>query len=507
MPQKQIAIQEQKQVQVQRLTAQQMLGVHLLEMPLTELEQRVNAELDDNPALESGERDADADGTVERLEASVPDGDDGYEERFDNQTEREEFSDALNAAFESIGSDDRMPDFSYSSRDNQSAEYEEMVYGDRVSFYDRLKEQMGERILTDEQREVMEYLIGSLDDDGLLRKDLDTICDEMAIYHHTDVSVGDIERVLHILQGFDPPGIGARSLQECLLLQIQRKPASEWKGRMEKVVRDYFDAFTKRHWGKIAAALSLTDEQTEALQAEMRRLNPKPGTALGETEGRSIQQITPDFIVETADDGSISFMLNGGDIPDLHISSTFTDLLKNYQKEKDGMTRKDKEALLYTKEKVGKAQDFINAVRQRQLTMSKTMKAIIGMQRKFFQEGDETELRPMKLKDVAERTRLDISTISRVSNLKYVQTRWGIFPLKFFFSEGYTADDGQEMSTRRIKVILKETIDGEDKRRPLSDEALTELMREKGFPIARRTVAKYREQLGIPVARLRKEYK
>ena len=251
-----------------------------------------------------------------------------------------------------------------------------------------------------------------LDDDGLRRKELDTIADELAIYHHIDVSTADIEEVLRVLQTFDPPGIGARNLQECLLLQIRRKPDSVWKERMEKVVRNHFEAFTKKNWNKIVAALGLTDEQAETLQTEIHRLNPKPGAALGETEGRSIQQITPDFIVDTGDDGTLTFSLNRGDIPELHISPTFTELLKNYQENKETMTRKDKEALLYTKEKVSKAQDFINAVRQRQITMATTMRAIIDIQRKFFQEGDETELRPMKLKDVAKRTGLDLSTIS-----------------------------------------------------------------------------------------------
>lgn len=496
MPQKLVNIQEQKQQQVQRLTAQQMLNVHLLEMPLTELEQSINAEIDDNPALEISE-----DGRETRSETD----DEQITETFEQQTEREERADALDAALENIGRDDEMPEYHYSLRDNQAAEYEEIVYGDPVSFYDKLREQMGEQMLTEKQEQIMEYLIGSLDDDGLLRKDLDSICDELAIYHHLDCSLKEISEVLHILQEFDPPGIGARNLQECLLLQIKRKPDSIWKERMEKVIKNYYDAFTKKHWNKIATALSLDEEQTETLRTEIHRLNPKPGAALGETEGRNTQQITPDFIVETTDDGVVTFMLNRGNVPELHISQTFNDLLKSYQENKQGMTRKDKEALLYTKEKVTRAQEYINAVKQRQLTMTKTMKAIIDLQRKFFQEGDETELRPMILKDVAERTGLDISTISRVSNLKYAQTRWGMFPLRFFFSEGYTTADGEEMSTRKIKVILKETIDAENKHQPLSDEALTKMMKEKGFPIARRTVAKYREQLGIPVARLRKE--
>lgn len=500
MAQKLIQTQTERQQLQQRLTAQQMLQVRLLEMPLTQLEQSINAELDDNPALESAPSDDAFDDNGEQLREER-DGDESFEE----QTEREEREDALDAALDSIGKDDQMPEYDRSIRSDQGAEYEEIVYGDTVSFYDKLKEQMGEQVLTDAQRQVMEYLIGSLDDDGLLRKDIETISDELAIYHNIDVSPQQIREVLGILQEFDPPGIGACSLQECLLLQVSRKPDSPQKELLRRVIADYFEEFTKKHWNKIQAALSLTDEQVAALQAEIRRLNPKPGASLGETQGRNVQQITPDFIVDTADDGSISFYLNRGNLPELYVSPSFSDMLKAYQDNKKGMSRQEKEALLYTKEKVAKAQGFIDAIRKRRQTMYLTMKTIIDLQRPFFQEGDETEIRPMILKDVADRTGLDISTISRVSNVKYAQTRWGTFPLRFFFSDSYTTEDGEEMSTRKIKMALKELIGQEDKGSPLSDESLTGEMKKRGFPIARRTIAKYREQLGIPVARLRKE--
>ncbi len=495
MAQKLIQTQRQEQKLQQRLSQQQMLQVKLLEMPLAEFEESIAMEIDDNPALETVSTD-DALYDEERTTDE--------QESFEEQTEREEREDALEKALENIGRDDEMP-ATFHSENNRNADYEEMVYGDTTSFYDKLKEQIGEQELNETEHEVMEYLIGSLDDDGLLRKDLETISDELAIYHNIYVSSDDILLILKKLQTFDPPGIGARSLQECLLLQIDRKPASWVKTQLKKVFRDHFDAFTKKHWRKIQDALDLDDVQVIELQDEIRKLNPKPGASLGETMGRSLQQITPDFIVDTADDGTVTFALNRGSVPELKVSPSFTEMVDAYKNNRDGMSRQTKEALLYAKEKVDKAQGFIEAVKQRRHTLDVTMKAIIDWQRRFFQEGDEADLRPMILKDIADKTGLDISTISRVSNQKYAQTRWGTFPLRFFFSDGYVTDSGEELSTRKMKVALKEIIDGEDKKKPLSDEALTAKMSEKGFPIARRTVAKYREQMGIAVARLRKE--
>ena len=486
-----------------------MLQVKMLEMPLNELEDNINAELDDNPALETENPDDALMGEGNEDRSALDDSDNSNDDEFGDdayeaQSEKEERKDELDQALESIGKDDQMPDYNTDRYNTQNADYEEMVYGDTTSFYDKLKEQMDMQILTDKEKQIMEYLIGSLDEDGLLRKDLDSICDELIIYHNIDVSEKEIEHVLHKLQSFDPAGVGGRSLQECLLLQVKRLPKGVLRKTMEEVFEDYFDEFTKKHWDKIKSGLELNETQLETLKDEIRKLNPKPGASLGETDGRNMQQINPDFIVDTADDGTITFTLNRGNMPELTVSPSFTDMIETYKRHKDQMSRKDKEALLYAKEKVDKAQGFIEAIKQRRHTLIITMKAIIDIQRQFFLDGDEADLKPMILKDVAERTKLDISTISRVRIEKYVQTKWGVFPLKFFFTDSYTTEDGEELSTRKIKIALQHLIENEDKKKPLSDDAISKVMKEKGFPIARRTVAKYREQLGIPVARLRK---
>ena len=511
MSQKLIQTQEQKLQQVQRLSQQQMLQVHLLEMPLTELEQNVNAELDDNPALETSSPDDVFDGNhVEGSESTYGDDqrttDSTDNDEFASQNEREERDDALTAALERIGGgDDDMPTAGYTGGSGaDSADYEEMVYGDTTSFYDKLKEQMGETELTDKDEQIMEYVIGSLDSDGLLRKDSESICDELAIYHGLDCTTADVDRVVGILQTFAPAGIGAHSLQECLLLQIKRRPNDNLKPLMQKVVSEHFDEFTKKHFDKIRSALGVDADTAERVQAELRRLNPKPGSSLGETEGRNIQQITPDFIVDTDDNGNVTFTLNGGNIPELKVSPSFTEMMEAYKNNKASMSRRDKEALLYAKEKVERARGYIEAIKVRRHTLTVTMQAIIDWQKRFFQDGDEADLKPMILKNIADKTGLDISTISRVSNIKYAQTNWGTFPLRFFFSDGYTTGEGEELSTRKIKLALKDLIGKEDKKKPMSDDALTKALAKLGYPIARRTVAKYREQLGLPVARLRK---
>lgn len=500
MSQKLIQEQTQKLAQQQRLTQQQMLFVKMVEMPLNELEDSVLAELDDNPALEAGNKETDDD-ILSTDGASATD----TEETFMEKSEREEREEALDSALEGLGSDDEMPTVSSGRQMQNNADYEEIVYGDTTSFYDKLKEQMGMEELTETQQDIMEYLIGSLDDDGILRKPLDSISDELAIYHNIDASEQEIERLLKILQGFDPAGIGARSLQECLLLQIDRKPDGRLKELMRQVIERHYDAFLKKHWDKIQSDMNLTALQKDSLREEILKLNPKPGASLGETEGRNLQQITPDFIVETdEDERTVSFSLNYGNIPELTVSPSFTEMVDTYRNNKQGMNRQEKEALLYAKEKVDKAQGFIDAIKQRRHTLCLTMKAIIECQRSFFLEGDEADLKPMILKDIADKTGLDISTVSRVANAKYAQTKWGTFPLKFFFSDGYVSADGEEASTRKLKLTLKEIVEKEDKRHPLSDDSLAEMMKGKGFPIARRTIAKYREQLGIPVARLRR---
>ena len=501
MSQNQGQIQEQRLEQRlgQAITQQQLLHAQLVEMPLPQLLERIDTEMNDNPALETAAEKLDFPENLDNPDSSDYDTPDDY----DSQREREDRLSALDEALQGIGRDDEdLPVFH--GGNNVGEEREEMVYGEATSFYDQLREQLSFWELTEREHDIMEYLIGSLDDDGLLRKSLSQIGDELAIYHNIDATEKEIESVLHQLQEFDPAGIGARSLQECLLLQIDRRDDSRLKTLMQRVINDFFDEFTKKHWDKIQSALRLSDVQAKALFQELRHLNPKPGASLGETVGRSIQQITPDFIIDTQDDGIITFTLNNAEVPDLQVSQSFADSMKEYQQNSQNLSRQTKEALLYIKKKVEAAQNFIEAIHMRRRTLTLTMQAIIPLQRPFFLDGDEASLRPMILRDVAEKTGLDISTISRVSNSKYAQTRWGTFPLRHFFSDSYATGDG-EASTRQIKAVLRDIIDAEDKHKPLSDEALTAALADKGFPIARRTVAKYREQLGIPVARLRSE--
>ncbi len=495
MVQRLVQTQEQKLIQQQRLTQQQMLQVRLLEMPLAELEQSVQAEIDDNPALETTPSE-----DTDLSESSEPDTAESYEESI----EREERADALDTALQNMGGDDEMPEPESNKYYTSSAELEEITYGDQRSFYDQLKEQMRETELTAHQQDIMEYLIGSLDSDGLLRKPLDTIADELAIFHSMDVSEKEVEEILTLLQGFDPAGIGARSLKECLLLQIERRPDTPIRRWMLEVITHYFKEFMNKQWSRINEHLNLSDELLNQVQTEILKLNPKPGSSMGETEGRNLQQITPDFVVDTNDDGTISFYINKGRVPDLYVSPSFSNLLKGYQENKQSMSRQDKQALLYAREKVERAKGYIDAVKQRRHTLYITMKTIIDLQRQFFLEGDENDLKPMVLKDIAERTGLDISTVSRVCNSKYAQTRWGIFRLRHFFSESVKTESGEEMSTRKLKAVLHEMISSEDPKKPLNDDQLAREMKNQGYAIARRTVAKYREQLGIPIARFRK---
>ncbi len=496
-------IQEQKLTQQQKLTqnvsVQQLLQAQLTELPITQLLERINTEMNDNPALEVSADDADNPDYADVSDNSEPS--DNYESSSDY--EQEERQTALDAALESIGRDDEdLPVYYQGAQHGEVSE--DSVFGQTESFIDLLNEQMNMTELSEQERDIMEYLIGSLDDDGLLRKPLESISDELAIYQGINASPDEIEKVLFLLQRFDPAGIGARTLQECLTLQVQRREPSRLRDLMERALQQHFDLFTHKHWHKLQQALKLNDLQAQTLIAELRKLNPKPGASISETVGRSLQQITPDFIVDTHDDGTVTFTLNTGEIPELRVSQSFTDTLKEYQTDKEHMSSQLKEALLYTKKKVDAAQGFIEAIRMRRHTLTVTMRAIIQWQHRFFEDGDEASLRPMILKDIAEKTGLDLSTISRVSNSKYAQTRWGTFPLRHFFSDGYVTADGQELSTRKLKAILREIIEAEDKKKPLSDDALKKLLDEKGFPIARRTVTKYREQMGIPVARLRK---
>ena len=497
-------IQTQSLQQTQTLSPQQVLQVRLLEMPVSELEQRVKNEIIENGALEESDHFSEADDSYnsDTQDDAYETGEGGMEAYSDLvSSPSKELKDALG----DYRNSDEVPDYLLKNYP-QNDTVETIEYSDTISFYEQMKEQMNECKLTEKQKMLMEYLIGSLENDGLLKKPLSTLADELEVYHNEQTTVEELEQVLHILQDFEPAGIGARSLQECLQIQIRRDERfhTPLKQKEYRIVTQFYEEFTHKRWDKIQQRMKLTDQEVELLQKEIRKLNPRPGSSMGEIVGHNYQQVVPDFIVETDDDGTITMTLNQGDVPELKISDSFLDLLKQYDQGRQKISRSEKDALLYTKQKIEKAQIFIDAIRQRRHTLTVTMQAIIDLQRPFFLEGDELLLKPMILKDVAERTGLDISTISRVSNSKYVQTNYGIYPLKWFFSDGYTTDDGQEIATRKIQNALKEIIENEDKKKPLSDEVLTQMLNQKGFPIARRTVAKYREQLGIPVARLRK---
>lgn len=520
------AEQRAEQLQVQRLSQQQMLQVSLLAMPITELEERVATEIYDNPALEVRQYDNNrgAEGAISCDESSdnaaqdepfraanepLSRDDDGdtYGDGDDDiaaVTEREERDAALDAALAGLGGDDDMP-VTYGGGAQQTAqESTAAVYGAQTSFYEQLLQQVAETDLEGRERYAAEYIVGSVDDDGYLRKDNATLSDELAIYHDIDMSEEEIARIVSTVQSFDPPGIAAHDLRECLLLQIERRRDDELKPLMRAAIERCYEAFTKKHRDRIAATLHIGEALTQAVTDELRRLNPKPGASLGETASSAIQHITPDFIIETSADGRVTFSLNGGEVPELRVAASFVDMVERYRADKKSLSRREKEALVYAKERVERARGFIEALRRRQHTLRVTMHAIIERQRRYFVDGDESELRPMILKDIAEATGLDISTVSRVSNEKYAQTPWGTFPLRHFFSDGYAVASGEELSTRRIKAALRDIVDGEDKRSPLPDEAITRLLAERGFPISRRTVAKYREQMAIPVARLRK---
>ena len=485
-------VQTQAQQQVQTLSPQQILVVKLLELPTLELEERIHSELLDNPALEEGKEPSE-------------DHED-HEDNFATDEDGEPNSDyGEDLSLGDYRTEDDIPDYKLQENNRSKGETpEEIPFSDNVSFYETLKEQLDMQDLTPEEKQLGEYLIGSLDDDGLLRKSTESLMDELAIYQGIYTSPEQLEHVLSIIQDFDPAGIGARSLQECLLLQIQRKENSPLKQIELDIIGKCCDEFTRKNKDKIIQKLGITEEQYNAATAELTKLNPRPGSSLGETIGKNLQQIIPDFIVDTEDDGTVTLTLNNRNVPELRLSREFTEMLDEHTRNKANQSKESKDALMFLKQKMDAAQGFINAVKQRQQTLLSTMQAIIDLQLPFFQDGDESRLRPMILKDVAERAKLDISTVSRVSNSKYVQTNFGIYPLKFFFSDGYTTESGEELSVREIKRILKECVDNENKEKPYTDDELADMLKAKGYPIARRTVAKYRQQLNIPVARLRR---
>ncbi len=495
MAQELTQIQEQRltQEQQQRLNAQQVMVMHLLQMPIAELEQNVQTEMDENPALE---------GDYENVNGNDNVNDNGN----GNDSEEDERRDELDEVLNRMDSDDRMETSDYERANNRDpdADQEEKIFGNVESFYDRLHDQVHEHSLTERQEMIMEYLIGNLDGDGLLRKELVQLSDEIAVHEYIDVSEDEIEKVLTILQSFDPAGVGAQSLQQCLLIQIFRKKPTPLTKLMHRVIDECYDDFTRKRWDRICQKLDISERTGEEVLAEIRKLNPRPGASLSETVGRSMQQVMPDFTVDSDEEGNLTFALTRGKVPDLRVSRDFKEMIEAYRQNPASMTRRDKEALVYAQQKVSRAQMYIEAVSQRQRTMRLTMKALLKRQKAYFLSGDDSDMKPMILKDVAEDTGLNMTTVSRVCNSKYVDTPWGIIPLRSLFSQRFDTGDGEEVSTREVKSALRELIEGEPAGKPLSDIKLAAEMKKRGYPIARRTVAKYREQMGIPTSALRK---
>ena len=484
--------QSQQQVQVQTLAPQQVLLARLTEMPVDALRQRVENECMENPWLEQSHDDNDGAATAEDTHGHDDDTRDSGDTPADERVA-------------DYGSEDDIPDYLLDSRNGQNRP-ENVDYRSTLSFYDHLKDQVHEYDLTPHQEQVMEYLIGSLSEDGMLSKPLDQLADEAEIYQGISTDSHELEQLLHVLWQFDPPGIGARSLQECLLLQIARLPHVRYRREATEVLRSCYDDFMHKRWDRIGQRLHLDERAIEGVRREILRLDPHPGSSLGEQDGAAQQHVTPDFIVETDTDGHITMTLNEGDMPSLTISEDATDRLAAYDRRGTGkLSRSEMEDMHFTRRYVERGQMFIQALMQRRETMIRTMQAIIQWQRPFFLEGDESLLRPMVLEDIASRTGYDISTISRVSNSKYVQTSFGTYPLRWFFQRRSTsAADSGEVTQRTVMARLRVLVEAEDKACPLSDERLTELMAGEGFPIARRTVAKYRGLMGIPSARMRK---
>ncbi len=479
--------QQLQQKLQQKLSPQQIQLIRLLELPAIELEERVKHELEENPALEEG-RD-----TSEDFETA--DGE-GIESNSSDVVDDFSLGDYL--------TEDDIPDYKIREISERTERKEDVPFSISQSLHEYLLQQLGLRDLSESSMKVAEYIIGNIDDDGYLRRDLTAIADDLVFQAGQDVDEKEIESILEVIQDFEPAGIGARNLQECLLLQLDRKEKTPSIDLAITIIASYFEDFTRRHYDKILRSLSLEEVTLKKAISEITSLNPKPGSSWGSSLETAMNQVIPDFIVE-ASNGELTLSMNNRGIPDMHINREYAEMFQDYTGNKANQTTEMREAVQFVKQKLDSAQWFIDAIKQRQETLQRTMEVIILLQHDFFLTGDEATLRPMILKDVAERTGYDISTISRVSNSKYVQTNFGVFSLKYFFSESMQTDSGEEISTREVKKIMKEHIESEDKRKPLTDEELAGILKGNGYIIARRTVAKYREQLGIPVARLRKE--
>ncbi len=481
--------QRLQQKLLQKLSPQQIQMIKLLEVPTLQIEQRIKKELEENPALEEGQEEEDIHSETED--------DEQYE---DNDKDQDEFT------LDDYIEEDDIPDYRLQAKNYSKDEDKrtEIPFSVGFSFHEHLESQLGLRDLTEKQKILGEYILGNIDEDGYLRRELINIVDDLAFLQNLETTESELDEVLSIIQDLEPPGVGARTLQESLLLQLEKRDTSQPSMKLAHTILDlYFEEFTKRHYDKIIARLGITEIQLKAAIDEVLKLNPKPGGVYSDPFNKTSQPIIPDFILEFSEDG-FDLHLNSRNLPELRLSSAYSEMLHSYSNDKS-QKKEMKDAVMFVKQKIDSAKWFIDAIKQRQNTLLLTMNAILEYQHEYFIDGDETKLKPMILKDVAEMTALDISTVSRVANSKFIQTHFGIFPLKFFFSEGLQTDTGEEVSTREIKRILQDCIENEQKRRPLTDERLTEILQEKGYQIARRTVAKYREQLNIPVARLRRE--
>ena len=520
MPAKQGQILQQTQRQLQKLSPQQYLVAKLVELPLTDLEQRVKDEVFENIALEEGHDSADEFDTNDNAEnqddfdASREESDDEFDPSTDNEDADIEYSEAPS----DYGNDELT---NYSQKASTREEGSEIPIGDTRSFIEDLQAQISEYEVTDKQRELIEYLIGSLDERGFVDRSLVQISDDLLFDHNVQASVSELEDVLAILQLFEPCGIGARNLRECLLLQIDRQLQSDdladeaslsaqQKATRNllllerRIIADHFDLFERNDPERLAQRLDISPERLRLAIAAISKLNPHPGRSLHEAADDQAQTIIPDFIVETDHESSISFMLNMGKIPALRVSSEYAQQLDAYQKMSEKLSRSQRDAFIYTRQKVESARMFIAAIKQRQNTLISTMKAIIAFQRDFMLTQDDDLLHPLRLQDVAERTDLDISTISRVVNSKYVRLDGTLYPLKYFFLRSKTNAEGDLIMRTKVFPLIRDIINEEDKLNPLSDERIAELLQQKGQKISRRTVAKYRDEMDIPPAKFRK---
>ena len=472
----------------QKLSPQQIQLMKLIQLPTQAFEQRLKQELEENPALDSGKDDADE-----------------YDDNFDNS---EDFDDNESINAEDINvdeylSDDEIPDYRMQAN-NYSIDDEEksIPYASGTSFTQHLKTQLNTFRLDDEGEQIASFLVGSVDESGYIRRSLADIMDDLAFTQNVYTTEDKIERVLEIVQQLDPAGVGARNLQECLSLQLHRKTITQNIELATNIIDRAFEQFTKKHYKKLLQKFDVSEIQLKDAILEIERLNPKPGGSFsGNT--RMIEHVVPDFTIKISD-GKLELTLNGRNAPELHVSREYNNMLKGYKESKD-KSKSQKDAVMFIKQKLDAAKWFIDAIRQRQQTLFVTMSAIMHYQTDYFLSGDERKLRPMILKDIADEIEMDVSTVSRVANSKYVDTPYGTKLIKEFFSESMKNDQGEDVSTREIKKILETVIEDENKKKPLTDEKLAKLLKDKGYPIARRTVAKYREQLDIPVARLRKQ--